>query len=479
MKVLFAVWEIDPLFKVGGLGDIARSLPDVLLKKGIDVRIAIPYYKVLKLSKLKRMKVALGKVRYAGIDESYEIYTINHPTTNVPIYFFKNHTYIDAVKSADMFAFFNKALVSSVQNNLLSWKPDVIHCNDHHTGYIPLLVKHLDLPVKTIYTIHNLAHQGITNSVVIDKLGIDKKKFRLQEWEIKSRQLNAMLEGIVHADVVTTVSPTYAKEIMMERFGMGLDEVLRGREGKVFGILNGIDLNHNLKLHLENVWYPYLPEKAIGSEFAAHLKDWEECKIKNKAYLQKKLGLKVTDKLPLFAFIGRLDPEQKGMDILHRMFRRINIERLQFVLLGTGSQAWEERFQWLSTFYPDSVSCIFNFDSSLANQIYASADFLLVPSKFEPCGLIQMLGLFFGTIPIANKTGGLVDTIIDGKNGFFFHKYTSLAMEKTVKKAICIWNKDKKRYKEMVISALQSDFSWEKSANEYIAVYDKLVSGQI
>ena len=247
MNVLFAVWELDPLIKVGGLGDVARSLPAALKTIGVDIRVVIPFYKVLKLGRSKKTKVAKIQFSFAGKKETVEIFYLLHPDHKFPIYLLSHPRYLSIPHFPDTFAFFDKAIVHMSQGVLScpeerrAWKPDIIHCNDLHTGLIPLLVREGKLPIKTLLTIHNLAYQGETSIDILEKLGIEESKSRIVKWEIASKKVNFLLEGIVHADIITTVSPTYAKEIMTEEFGVGLEEILRGKEGRVFGILNGID----------------------------------------------------------------------------------------------------------------------------------------------------------------------------------------------------------------------------------------------
>lgn len=475
MNVLFAVWELDPLIKVGGLGDVARSLPAALTTIGVDIRVVIPFYKVLKLGRSKKTKVADIQLDYAGKKETVEIFYILHPDHKFPIYLLSHPRYLSIPHFPDTFAFFDKAIVHMSQG-VLSWKPDIIHCNDLHTALIPLLAREEKIPVKTLLTIHNLAYQGQTSIEILEKLGIEKSKSRIVQWEIKSKQVNFLLEGIAHADIITTVSPTYAKEIMTEEFGVGLEEVLRGKEGRIFGILNGIDNVWGQIWHVEHVKYPYISKVPKEGEIPHKMHTWQEGKRLNKEYLQRKLGLKRDRNIPLLGFIGRFDPLQKGIDILHKMLRNDDLSQYQLVILGSGKPDWEERFQWLSTFYPKSISCTFTFDEALANQIYSASDFMLVPSRFEPCGLVQMIAMYFGTIPIVHKTGGLIDSVKDGYNGFVFEKYTGEALQKEVKRAIDIWQHKKSVYEQMVGNAFNTDFSWDKSAQKYLDLYKNVMS---
>ncbi|MBF8249793.1 MAG: glgA [Candidatus Levybacteria bacterium] len=459
MKVLFVVWELDPFIKVGGLGDVAESLPRALGSLGVDIRIAIPFYKALKLGRSIKKLVKSFKVKYADKLEKVEVYEVAHPSSKVPVYLLKNR-YLDTPKFPDTFAFFDKAVVVMVKENQLDWVPEIVHCNDVHTALIPLLLRESKMPVKTMLTIHNLMYQGKTSLDVLDRIGIQKDRYKVIEWETESKKINFLLEGITHADIITTVSPSYALEIMTEQYGAGLEEVLRGKEGRVFGVLNGIDDHRRETIHSPQY-------------------SWEEEKKKSKKYLQKKLGLKVDESIPVLSFIGRFDPKQKGIDILHKMLRTMDLKNYEFVILGKGDLEWEERFLWLDTFYPKNISCTFVFNDKLANQIYAASDFILVPSIFEPCGLIQMIAMSYGALPIAHRTGGLIDSIKNGSDGFLFSNYSAEALRETVEKAVDMWRNEKKKYREMVENALAADFSWDKSAKEYLRLYEKLIIGNL
>lgn len=478
MNVLFAVWELDPFFKMGGLGDVARSLPAALRELGCDIRIMTPYYKVVKMGRTKKKMIAHVHIPYAGRSEKVEIWELTHPLTQVVCYFLKNTRYLDKTMSMDTWGFFDKAVVHILKNSVLSWTPDILHLNDVHCGLIPLLVEQEKLPVKTMLTIHNLAYQGKTSVDILKRMDIDPNVCKAVLWEIKSSQINFLMEGIIHADIITTVSPTYAKEILTEQTGCGLDEVLKGKEGRIFGILNGIDINWRYILHDRAVKYPYGLIKNGDGNGQRKYYDWKEGKSLNKRFLQKKLGLKTGDDIPMFCFIGRFDAGQKGLDILHSMIRRIDQTAYEFVILGTGDKSWEERFQWLSTFYPKNISCTFHYDEILAHQIYAASDFILIPSRYEPCGLIQMIAMLFGTIPIAHKTGGLKDSIKDESNGFLFEQYSSEQLERTVKKAVEIRKSKKSIHGKMVEAALATDFSWKKSAQSYLDLYQKLMENE-
>ncbi|MFI5265171.1 MAG: glycogen synthase [Candidatus Levyibacteriota bacterium] len=478
MNVLFAVWENDPFFKLGGLGDVARSLPGALKTMDVDVRVIIPYYKVVKMGRNKKTKIGDYSFLYDGKKAKVEIWQALNPYTKVISYFLKNKKYLEIVTPVETWGFFDKAVVELIKSKLLNWMPDIVHVNDRHCGLIPLLIKQEKLPIKTMLTIHNLAFQGRAPVDIIKRMGINPNLCKILKWEIKDRQINFLQEAVIHADVVTTVSPTYAKEILTEEFGSGLSEILKGKEGLIYGILNGIDIDWRHTTRDPVVKFPYgLKGKSTDGKIEYY--DWKEGKALDKEFLQKKLGLKVGKNIPMICFIGRLSGGQKGLDILHRMLRRIDQTMFQFVLLGTGEKEWEERFQWLSTFYPKYISCNFKFDDSLAHQIYAASDFIVIPSKYEPCGLIQMIAMLYGTVPIAHKTGGLKDSIKDGYNGFLFSDYSSEALEQKVVKAVTMWKEEKSAYEAMVEHALTTDFSWKKNAQEYLTLYRILLGNTL
>ena len=475
MNILFVVWELDPFFKIGGLGDVARSLPEALKKLDIDIRTVLPYYKVVKMGRNKKTKRAEFSLPYAGKTEKVEIWETIHPYTKVITYFLKNKAYLDTVLYMDTWGFFDTAVVHILEHKIINWNADILHLNDVHCGMIPLLVRQKHLPVKTIFTIHNLAYQGKTSAKTIDHMGIDIKTCTTIPWEIDANKINFLLEGLIHSDRITTVSPTYAKEIMTEEYGCGLTEYLKGLEGRVSGILNGINVDWRNTTHDIQVKYAYGPNKKMEDGKIQYY-DWKEGKALNKRFLQKKLGLKVSAEIPLFSFIGRFDAAQKGIDMLHTVLRRMNQEKIECVILGSGNKDWEERFAWFSAFYPKNISCNFIFDDDLAHQIYAGSDFIVIPSRFEPCGLIQMIAMLFGTVPIAHSTGGLKDSITDGENGFLYETYDSKTLEDTMVKAMTLREKKRDVFEKIIQNALAMDFSWTKSAKEYIALYQRILT---
>lgn len=474
MRVLFAVWELAPFFQVGGLGDVAYSLPKALFSLGVDIRVILPFYKALKLQGQRRKFIKRITVNYGNKRLSVNIYEISFIKYKIPVYILQNDDYL-SIPSRETFAFFDLAVIEIIKDNALNWTPQIIQCNDHHTGLIPLLARHNNLDLKTLFTIHNLQHRGESDIDTVEKIGIDSKKCRLLEWEIKRKRVNFLLEGIVHADLINTVSPTYAKEILTEEHGAGLDEILKELKQKMYGILNGIDYDRRNPAKDKSLVYNYSIDKTDIKNGDKKIYSHLEGKRLNKAFLQEKLDFEVTDKKPLIGFIGRFDGGQKGLEIIHKMLRRIDLNKFQFVFLGQGEKDWEERFNWLFSFYPKSVHCTLQFDGRLATQIYAAADFLIIPSKFEPCGLIQMIAMRYGAIPVARATGGLIDSITDNEDGYLFKKYTSYDLEKRLMQAIKVWQNNKSRHDTMVAQAMKKDFSWFASARKYIDLFQKLI----
>jgi starch synthase len=481
MKILFASWEMDPYFKKGGLGDVASSLPEALTHLGANCRVVLPKYDVIDPGKKLGTHVGNIHVMFDGKKQLVKVVLTSHPTSGVPVYLLANKSYFDEINPAT-FVFFDLCVAELCKAPLLGWVPDIVHCNDHHTGLIPLLIKKENLsPIKTILTIHNLMYQGVVDEDIVLKTGLKKEEFvsRREDKNKKKNYINMLMEGIVHADVVTTVSPTYAHEIMTKDQGEGLDEVLRGKEGRVLGILNGIKKeNFNYRKFI-NVRIAKSQKFRDYQNLHDHIAGWKEAKETDKKELQTKLKLKVTTEVPILSFVGRIAPQQKGIELIYDFIKETEPTNYQFILLGTGDKEWENQMKTLEMIYPKMVSINLVYNDELAHEIYSGSDFLLIPSRFEPCGLIQMLAMYNGTLPIAHKTGGLKDSIDDDKDGFLFENYSAITFKNAVKKAIDIWNNSPKKYEGMVEKTLEADFSWEKSANQYFDVYHKLVTGTV
>ena len=501
MKILYCSYEVAPFYKKGGLGDVAGSLPKALKKLGVDISVVMPKYNI----KNKKLKIKNTnkkfKIEFSKKEEIVGIWESVLPGSEVPIYFLENNRYLNEIKkdraeSMEQFAFFSKAIVEftnfqhrdsrrnrhaelisassgilkQVQNDKNGY--DLIHLNDWHTALVPLLSKlqQSDQRPATFLTVHNFAHKGKAPLDFLAKLGISPEDSRALTWDISDQDLEILMQGIIHADLINTVSPTYAKEILEPETWGKLSKVLKGKEGRVKGILNSIDYDvwdPEIDPHLQINFGSDSRFKAQGSR--SDIKNWQEGKRANKLALQKELGLKIDENKPLLAFIGRLAGKQKGLDILYEaLIKLLSREKFQFVLLGTGSEEWEDKFRELDK--RGVMKAKICFDERLAHQIYAGADFILVPSKFEPCGLIQMIAMRYGTLPIVRKTGGLADTVKDGVNGFVFEEYSDKALVQCIQRALGAYQREA-NYKQMIERVMKEDFSWEKRAQEYLELY--------
>lgn len=475
MRVLFVTSEVAGLFKLGGLADVSRSLPIALHRLGVSVTVILPYYKDITLDKphcLGTLAVTFDKRR-----ELVFVFGTKLAGTSVPVLLLR-HPMLEHYHDGSMetrFALFSLAIVALVgqAKSVLGNPVNIVHCHDWHTSLVPLLLGEnnkilADRPTvqarasKTILTIHNLLYQGVTGAEIINLLGLPKRIFHILPRE-GGDVVNILREALEYADVISTVSPTYAKEITRPAHGIGLHEVFRRRRDSIVGILNGIDTV---------AWNP-ATDDAVALRFdrqSAHT-----AKPKLKALLQKELGLTQAN-LPVFAFIGRIEPRQKGIDILVSSLTKLLPGRvMQMVILGTGDSKVGRSIRALMTRYRDDISFVNAFNDPLARRIYAGADVLLVPSKFEPCGLTQMIAMRYGTIPLVRKTGGLVDTVVDGRTGFTFRPYTASALTQAIERAIKFYHEKPALWKEMVARAMREDFSWTKSARKYRKLYHSLL----
>ncbi len=481
MKVLYCASEASPIVKVGGLGDVAGSLPKALEKLGVEISVVVPKYEDIDEKILRDYDIKIlneMNVEFDGKDEKVIIWQTKLPDSGVLVYLLENKTYLSKdghqafrgnQEEINRFAFFSKSIAKllSTKNPLFKISPDLLHLNDWHTSLIPLLLtKESCLP--TLLTIHNLSYQGIGSVGLVQKLGLFDNNCKVLKWDSQNRDIDILMEGIIHVDYINTVSPTYAKEITTREYGEGMEEILRGREGRVVGILNGIDIGF---------WNPE-KDSMISKQYT--LDSVQSGKSENKKFLQKELGLPVNEHLPLLAFVGRMEKRQKGIDILYEALGALEkgdahlpASGFQFILLATGDKEWEEKFNELAMEY-QSFKFIPRFDEKLAHQIYAGADTILIPSRFEPCGLPQMIAMRYGTLPLVRKTGGLADTVVDGKTGFVFEEYSAKTLEKTMTKTLEKFRKTGE-WQKMVREAMRQDFSWNKSAQDYLDLYKKIL----
>jgi len=465
MRILFAAAEAYPLAKVGGLGDVAGSLPKALRALGHDVRIALPRYGVVREVKedLGPFAVPIGGDRREARLKTSSIDDVPVYLVDAPDLFDRPNVY-EYEDDGKRFAFFGRAILDLIP--AADWWPDVIHLNDWHSALAAAFLRttHAGDPryrqMRSVLTIHNLLHQGVFGRDLFEWSGLPLEAWNPEGVEFYG-QLNFLKAGIVHADRVNTVSPTYATEIQTEEYGEKLDGLLRSRAAKLSGILNGIDYD---------VWNP-AKDKLLAQTYT---KTTVEKKAKDKAALQREVGLAANPKAPLIGIVGRVTA-QKGFDILTPALPDILDMGAQAVLLGTGEKRYEEPLAALAKENPSFVAAL-KYDEVLAHRIYAGADFFLMPSRFEPCGLGQIISLRYGTVPIVRATGGLADTVTDvtanpkGGNGFVFAGYTTEACLDAAKRGLEFHRKGR-GWKALQQRGMVADLSWKASAKAYADLY--------
>lgn len=480
LKVLYVASEAVPFIKTGGLADVAGSLPKALKKQGVDVRVVMPKYGKIAQEYLDKMEhiydgefTVSWRTKFLGIDK-LELDGVTFYFIDNQEYFYREGFY-GYGDDAERFAFFSRAALEILpQDNF--W-PDVIHTNDWHTALVNVYLR-LDHigderyeKIKTVFTIHNLKYQGVfPKDVMGDVLGLDWQYFNNGDLEYYDA-VNLMKGAIIYADNVTTVSRTYAQEIQYEYFGEGLDGLLRRRAGDLHGIVNGLDTE----------LYNPATDRFLTEPFKKYdSTNVVERKIDNKAALQRLLDLPVERQTPLVAMVTRL-VEPKGLDLVIRILDELlEHEDMQFVLLGVGDRVYEDWFKELAWRHPTKVSSNIYFSDEMAQRIYAGASIFLMPSAYEPCGIGQLIAMRYGTIPVARATGGLVDTVIPYNkstqegNGFLFPDYNAHDMMYTLKKALTLF-RDFNSWKALMQNAMNTDYSWARSAKEYKALYERLI----
>ena len=461
MRVLFVTSEVATLFKRGGLGDVSYSLPVALQKKRVEVAIAMPHYAKIQTKDVH----CIGQlaVDFDGKRELVFVFQTILPGTNIPVYLFRHPLLYDydAPESVMRFAFFCKAVAEFYlfSNEKLGGPYDIVHVNDWHTALVPLLLgerrkvgrssKTIEsVRTRTIFTIHNFLYQGNASLSLARLLGVAETRFH----EFSGQSVKLLREGMEYADCVTTVSPTYAKEIRSGTHGAWFKEVFGRRRDGIVGILNGINGDQ---------WNPHT-DMALPVRY--DYKSAEGAKKKIKAYLQRALLLPQSS-VPLFGFVGRLELRQKGVDLIAAAVRMLPKNTFQLVLLGTGARSQVARIERLTRENPH-VAFVNTFDERLARRIYAGSDCMLVPSKLEPCGLTQMIAMRYGTLPLVRKTGGLADSVTDKKTGFVFGPYTKTALNQKMEEAIALYNSTEGEWRQMQAAVMKADFSWESRAKE-------------
>jgi starch synthase len=475
-KILFVTSEAHPLIKTGGLADVCGSLPKALTELSQDIRLILPNYQALKASENVRFLTSI-RIDNRNIniletlmpDSQVIVWLVDYPA----YYNYPGNPYVDEQgepwsNNAERFGLFCRIVTEVAMNRInQDWQPDVVHCNDWQSGLVPAFLSLEEGRPSTVFTIHNMAYQGLfplTSASVLNLPG--------QLWHPAGLEFHGMLSfikgGLVYSDYITTVSPTYALEIQTPEFGYGLEGLLEHRKEFLGGIINGIDLDQWDPEKDPNIFQCY-SAKTLGK------------KLLNKTALQAKLGLPIEEHIPLFGLIGRL-VEQKGIDLLLDCFSEMITMKLQFVLLGSGDKVFEKQLQEFAELYPDKIAIKIGYDEALAHLIEAGSDAFLMPSRFEPCGLNQMYSQRYGTVPIVRKTGGLADTVIDAlpetlgnqtATGIVFNEASPSALLEAIKRTLVLYSMPDS-WKKIQVNAMGKDFSWQRSAKQYLELYQKL-----
>lgn len=475
MQIVFASAECAPFVKTGGLGDVAGSLPAALVRAGAEVIVMVPKYATIKDEYKAQMEhfsdfyVSLGwRNEYCGL-EKLEHDGVTYMFIDNERYFARDYPY-GFFDDGERFAFFSKAITESLQHLPAGFECDILHCNDWQTALAPVFLREFyqGLPlydrVKTVFSIHNVAFQGqFSDTVMEDILGVAHIPAAASQLRCDACSVNYMLGALRYADAITTVSPTYANEIQTPEFGEGLDGVLRERSYALQGILNGIDV----------AGFDPATDKRIAANYTV---DDRSGKAVCKAKLQEELGLEVRDDRPLMVMVTRLT-RQKGMDLVMYALDRILAGGVQVAVLGTGDRDYEDGLRYFQDKYPGTMAARIEFDPALSQRMYAAADMFLMPSKFEPCGLSQIIAMRYGTLPIVRETGGLKDTVIPYNEftgegtGFSFSNFNGDEMGDAVFRAARLFWDNRDAWNQLVKQAMSQDFSWTRSADKYLDLY--------
>ncbi len=491
-KILYVTSEVVPFVKTGGLADVSSALPQMLMELGHEVRIVVPKYGAVDDRKFKIHEVVRLKDIHVKIGEKDVVFSLKScflpgQKVRVQIYFLDNHEYFGSRNSLyvdpytgedypdnnERFILLTHAVFELISK--LGWIPDIIHCNDWQCGLIPAYLRNLYkdneqfTKFKTVFTIHNLAYQGMFPKSSFHKTGLPEELNSEKGIEIYGK-INFMKSGLLYADVINTVSETYANEIRTDdELGAGLKNVLSKRKNDLFGIINGIDTN---------VWNPekdkLLPKKFSSKNLAG--------KLENKEELARKFGFEFKENVPIISVISRL-LDAKGMDLISEIFPELMKLDIQMILLGTGERKYHNFFEKMSAKYRGKFACYLGFNDELAHLIEGGSDIMLMPSRYEPCGLNQMYSLVYGTVPLVRETGGLADTVTrfseknEEGNGFVFKPYEGEALLKELKRALKIFE-DKKTWAKIIRNSMKCDFSWNASAKKYIELYKTVLNNE-
>lgn len=482
-NILFVASEAVPFVKTGGLGDVIGALPIELSSLGYNIKVVIPFYRSIKEGKHNISSLPIeGKVKVNHKDYPYKFNNFNDRKNSIEYIFIRNDFFFDRDNlysdpktnqdyedNDDRFIFFARAILDGLKD--FSWKADIIHVNDWQAGLIPAFLKtdYKDDPfyknTKTVLTIHNLAYQGNFNIRAFTKLNLsDDLFFPTSPFEFYGK-VNFLKAAIYYSDKIATVSPTYSKEIQTNKFGCGLDGILRTRENDISGIINGVDYK---------IWSPSRDKKIPHNYILANLSG----KQMNKIELLNFAGLPVRDRTPLIGIVSRL-ADQKGFDLITQIVDKLFELDMQMIVLGTGEIKYHKLFSKIEQEYRDKCKIYLKFDDKLAHFIEAGSDMFLMPSKYEPCGLNQMYSLKYGTVPIVHKVGGLTDTVIninengDEGTGFVFDKYDSDELLNTIERAISFYKK-RRLWIKIMKRGMNLDYSWSQSARKYHEIYSQL-----
>lgn len=468
LKILFISAEVAPFAKTGGLGDIGGSLPKALKQMGHDVRVVMPAYKNIEAG-YPGVEPMPGQLDVPTGDGNIPagVFQGKLPDSEVPIYFiaewqlFKRDTLYGYWDDVYRFAFFSRAALELTQ--FINWRPDVLHAHDWHTAPAVTWLATAGQAderfrgIPSVFTIHNLAHQGKANWHIMHYLGIITHSLNEEPYG----EVNFMARGIYHANLINTVSPTYAREIQTPSGGAGLDGLLRYRTHNLHGILNGLDYDE---------WDPSRDKRL---PYHYHLENIEN-RIQNRHALQAYAGLPQRDNIPLVALVSRLD-FQKGLEITgHALHLLMNgfAGDAQFIVLGTGEPHYENMFAQLASYHRHKMTAILSYNAGLAPLLYAGSDMFIMPSRFEPCGLGQLIAMRYGSVPVVRATGGLADTVQDGITGFTFYDYSAEAFWHALQKATYIYNVDQDSWRQIQRNGMMSDYSWSRSAQGYQQLYE-------
>lgn len=475
MKTLFVAAECAPFFKTGGLGDVAGALPKALKEKGTDIKVVLPFFTKMPQRYRDQLQDLFSYDVYVGWRKQY--CGVKYLQMNgIDYYFLDNLYYFDRPElygyfdDGERFAFYQQAVIELMEK--IDFIPDVMHLNDYHTSFIPCLLKEKYRwiqkfsKIRTVLTIHNIEFQGqYERGILYDLFGMGSERY--DDGSIRFNDcVNFMKAGILYADRVTTVSPSYAEEIKTPEFGAGLDVILRMESGKLSGIVNGIDYD---------TFDPAKDPALFANYDQRHLDE----KIENKVQLQKYLELPVRPEVPVIGIVSRLT-YQKGFHLLLQEMDNLLQFDVQLVLIGTGDPNFENQFRYFGEKYPTKTSIQIAFDVTLAQKVYAGADMFLMPSAFEPCGLSQMISMRYGTLPIVHEIGGLRDTvepynpITNEGTGFGFNIYESFYLMNAMKQAIELYQNHPDIWRGLMREAMSRDFSWDGSSEQYLELYKQM-----